>query len=137
MGAPRKRVPAEPSLLTELEQEARAAARLDTAHRHFVRHCESRRICWPEWEGPTVGGLCEVANCIAQKEDGSSLYAYMEQCRLIERRPDGTWLAVIEMGEVWGKPWSKDGTRLVLEETDIWPPTKRLWEARRANGAGA
>jgi hypothetical protein len=56
----------------------------------------------------------------------------MEQCRLLEQRPDGSWLAMIEMGEVHGRPWHKDGKRLILEDADIWPPTRELWKRRRA-----
>jgi len=61
------------------------------------------------------------------------LYCYTEECRLIEQRADGKWLAVIEMGEVHGKPWHKDGTRLLLGERDIWPPVRRLKAARASN----
>jgi hypothetical protein len=114
-------------LLGDWEAELDQAAELE----HVRRHREAWRYCWPEWGGPRVGELVEVAECIAKQEDGTPLYAYMESCRLLEERPDGSWLAVIEMGEVHGEPWLKDGTRLLLAVTDIWPPTRQLWEARR------
>ncbi len=107
------------------EAEAKRVARI-------ALHIETRRICWPEWPGPAVGELCEVSECVVKREDGGVIYAYMEQVRLLEHRSDGRWLGVIEMGEVWGKPWPKDGTRLLLDETDVWPPTRLLWKARRA-----
>ena len=100
--------------------------------RRLEAHRQQLRACWPEWEGPRVGGLCEVAQPVVRTEDGQTTYAYSEQCRLIERRPDGTWLAVIEMGEVHGKPWWKDGTRLILEEVEIWAPVQQLRAARDA-----
>lgn len=87
-------------------------------------------VCWPEWEGPRVGGYCEVDEICATKEEGGQIYCYTELCRLLEERPDGSWLAVIEMGEVHGKPWDKDGTRLILPITNIWPPVRILREFR-------
>lgn len=122
----------QPGLFDQWEQDQEERERAEAKRRRTENHIRSRRICWPEWDGPEVGGLCSVAGCIAQKEDGSPLYCYTETCRLLELRPDGSWLAVIEMGEVWGKPWPWDGTRLILEETDIWAPTRQLWAARDA-----
>lgn len=88
------------------------------------------RICW-DWDGPEVGGFCEVGSICGELADGSgTLYCYMEQCRVLEALPDGRWLVEIAMGEVWGKPWSKDGTRLVLAEDEIWAPTRMLRKER-------
>jgi hypothetical protein len=87
---------------------------------------ESWKSCW-DWGGPVVGGYCTIQTCRTTLEAGGVTGAYTELCRLLEERPDGSWLAVIEMGEFeWcgGKrgPWHKDGTRVILGITDIWAP---------------
>lgn len=86
-----------------------------------------------DWDGPEVGGFCEVADCGSRLADGSGrhYYAYMEQCRVLEQLPGGEWLVEIAMGEVHGHPWSKDGTKLILGEDEINPPTRMLREQRR------
>jgi hypothetical protein len=87
------------------------------------------RICW-DWDGPEIGGFCDVNPIIARRADGSgSIYCYGEQCRILEALPSDEWLVEIAMGEVWGKPWYKDGTRLILAKNDIWPPTRQLRRA--------
>ena len=89
------------------------------------------RNCWG-WEGPKAGEHCEIDSCVVPTETGGTVYAYMEQVRLIEERADGTWLAEIDMGvkRWWGNKqpfrWPKDGTRVVLGIRDIWPPTRIL-----------
>lgn len=118
-------------LLDQWEQQTAANAAERRRMERIEAHRQSRRACWPEWAGPAAGELCDVAGCTVRKEDGTTIYAYTEQCRLLEQRPDGSWLAVIEMGTVHGKPWPGDGTRLILEDTNIWPPTRELWKARR------
>jgi len=84
------------------------------------------KACW-DWDGPVAGGFCEVDCCIADLADGSgSLYCYMEQCRVLEERTDGRYLVEIAMGTVHGKPWGKDGTKLILSIDEIWAPTRQL-----------
>lgn len=103
-----------------------------------LRHRHSWRVCW-NWDGPTAGGACDIHTCcvtLAEPVEGNTLrtiYAYIERCILLEERPDGTWLAEIAMGIVHGKPWHKDGTRVLLKTTDIWPPTRDLMKQRRLN----
>ena len=83
-------------------------------------------ICWG-WDGPEVGGLCEVNSICARLADGSgSIYCYTEQCRILEALSNDEWLVEIAMGEVHGAPWAKDGTRLILAKDEIWPPTREL-----------
>ncbi len=96
----------------------------------IAEHIRSWEVCWPEWDGPRVGGYCEVHTIGAQIEGGGYTYCYMELCRLLQERPDGSWLAVIEMGEIRGEPWIKDGTRLILPIDSIWPPVRLLRQAR-------
>jgi hypothetical protein len=85
------------------------------------------RYCW-NWDGPEVGGYCEVGQICAELESspGQTVYCYMEQCKIIGLRNDGRWLVEIDMGLVHGNPWPKDGTRLVLSEDEIWAPTRKL-----------
>lgn len=73
------------------------------------------------WEGPTVGGFAQVNSCVVPREDGAPLYAYMERVRFVEQRDAHHWIAEIAMGEVRGAPWPKNGIRLVLRESDMWP----------------
>ena len=83
------------------------------------------RVCW-DWDGPEVGNLCEVGDCVAERADGAGLlYCYMEQCRVLEAMPDDRWLVEIEMHA----GWAKNGTRLILGKSEIWPPTRALREA--------
>lgn len=107
------------------EQEA---AERDARREHILLH--SWRT-WG-WNGPTVGGLCEVGMPIVATPDGPSLYCYMEQARLLEQRADGMWLAVIEMGNVRGEPWFKDGRHVLLRRDEIAPPRQWIREMRAA-----
>ena len=87
---------------------------------------ESWKNCW-DWDGPVVGGYCDVGElCARQADGGNSIFCYMEQCRVLEALPNDEWLVEIAMGEVDGKPWPKDGARLILSKDDIWPPTRIL-----------
>jgi hypothetical protein len=101
----------------------------------LAEHRASWRYCW-DWDGPTVGGFCQVNQCIAKlyepihdpkhRDVQFTIYAYMERCRLLKQLESGEWLAVIEMGIVHGKPWHKDGTLVVLDDLNIWPPVQDL-----------
>ena len=71
------------------------------------------------YNGPAPGRYCDINPLCVELEAGGSIYAYMEQCCLVEKRPDGKWIGVIEMGMVWGHTWAKDGTRVILDENDI------------------
>lgn len=82
------------------------------------------------YDGPAPGRYCDIDDCLADLENGGKIYSIFEQCRLIERRPDGRWLAVIEMGLVHGAQWSKDGTRVLLDEDNIWAPMRLPYERR-------
>ena len=67
-----------------------------------------------------AGDYCDFTGGIfIDIEAGGGMYAYDERCRLVEKRPDGKWIGVIEMGMVWGHTWAKDGTRVILDENDI------------------
>ena len=76
------------------------------------------------YEGPAPGRYCDIHTLIVPLETGGTIYAYTEQCKLIEKRDDGRWVAEIAMGIVHGHKWSKDGTRVLLSEDEIWPPMK-------------
>lgn len=118
----------------EAAEKARKAIEAQERQEQFQRDCW--RGFWG-WDGPTVGGLCDVNTPIVETAEGDRLYCYMEQCRLIEQRADGRWLAEIEMGEVHGKPWWKDGRRVLLGVCDIWPPVRVLRAEREARRVAA
>lgn len=108
----------------EADEQAKKKREAIEQHKHLWR------ICW-DWDGPEVGGYCEVHNITAQletpAEDGrTSIYAYMERCRILEQLDDDHWLCVIDMGIVHGKPWPDDGTRVILDTLNIWPSTRDL-----------
>lgn len=104
-----------------------------------AQHRKSWMLCWG-WEGPEVGKPCDINSCGVklaepdpEKYNGSeTIYAYMERCILLEERPDGYWLAEISMGIVHGKPWYKDGTKVLLSINDIWPPTRDIRAQRES-----
>jgi hypothetical protein len=117
----------------------------DTRQRDALEsHKESWRYCW-NWDGPEVGGYCQLDVICATLEtpyahpDTGALitqtYAYMERCRLIEKRADGKWLAVIDMGIVHGEPWYKNGTRIIMDELEVWPSVRDI-NAERLAGRG-
>lgn len=93
------------------------------------RHRASWRLSWG-WEGPAVGGMCSIDTPVVDRAAGGSIYAYMEKARLLALEPDGRWRAVIEMGEVRGQPWWKDGIEVLLSIRDIWPPVDDIRAAR-------
>lgn len=88
------------------------------------------------WPGPTVGGLCEIGQPIVETPEGGTLYCSGEQARLVEQISDGLWLARIEMGEVHGKTWFKDGREVILDRDSIGPPRRQI-RAARAGAAEA
>ena len=92
-----------------------------------ARREEILRYSWAiwGWDGPSVGGLCEIDIPTVDTVEGSKLYCYTEQARLIEQRDDGMWLAEIEMpGE-----WCKNGRRVLLERQWIGPPRRAIRKA--------
>ena len=82
------------------------------------------------FDGPAPGRYCDINPLCVELETGGSIYAYMEQCRLIEKRPDGKWLAVIDMVTIHGVAWFKNRTRVILKEEDMWPPMRQPIENR-------
>jgi hypothetical protein len=111
--------------IADLDRDAAQEAQLareEAQRRHW-------RVCWG-WTGPSVGQPCSIDSITVERESGGFFYAYMERCMILEKRPDGRWLAEIAMGLVWGKPWPKDGTRILLSTCDIWPPVSDLRKAR-------
>lgn len=114
--------------------------RIDSNRQKVIAdHVASWGYCWG-WTGPEVGQPCEihtVGTLLAdpspdQFKGSKTIYAYMERCILLDHRNDGTWLAEIAMGEIRGVPWHKDGIRVILEITDIWPPTRDIRWQRKA-----
>jgi hypothetical protein len=86
-------------------------------------------ICWG-WEGPEIGGYCEVNNLLAKEESGNVAYHYCETCKILDRLSDGNYLVIIAEEAVTGRPFINDGTKLILPKENIWPPVKVLSEIR-------
>lgn len=126
-------------------EEAEEKAAREGHQKRLEDHIASWGYCW-NWAGPEANGYCEANSCVVDLMPGQEeffrnnlnfnqewkperVYCYMEQCRLIRRLDDEHWEAVIEM-EHNGKPWYKNGIRLKMHITDIWPPTRKLREQR-------
>jgi hypothetical protein len=103
----------------------------EAAEAREASHRRSWKVCWG-WDGPVAGETASISSVFAQCVDGRTIYAYTEKVRLVEQQADGRWLAVINMGEVRGKAWWKDGTQVLLGILDIWPPVDDLRAARGA-----
>jgi hypothetical protein len=105
---------------------------------HVARHIASMRCCWPEWEGPkvedSVHGRCSINECGIH---------YMAECRIESVSEDGETITVVI--DYKRNPYDPDdsqgvnmcarndnGTRLTLDITEIWPPTRDLWELHYA-----
>lgn len=92
------------------------------AERALGKHRASCVYFNPAWHGPASGVRFQMHTiCATRADNGTPIYCYLERCRLVHRREDGRWLAVIEMGTVHGRPWFKDGTEIVVGELDMWP----------------
>lgn len=113
-------------LFTEIDLKAR-----------YEDHIKSMRCCWPEWEGPEVGGYCSVGECCPYHPDTneSQGYHYTERCKILEQRDEYTWIVKIDhSNETLDKaPWMErdNGKILVLDLLSIWAPTDDLWKERR------
>lgn len=119
--------------IEEAEERERDAHRLKVE----ADQIKAWKDCW-NWDGPKVGGSCEINSCGGTElEGGGTTYAYMENCTILEELPDNRWLCCIAMGLVDGKPWRKNGTRVILGIRDIWPPTRIIREKRRREGSRA
>jgi hypothetical protein len=103
----------QPDLFAEVEAEDRATKRI-------ALNWRDRR--------PAVGDYVNTNGICGTLEDGSTLYCYTERVRLVEQRHDGKWIGVIDMGLVWGKPWCKDGTRLVMGLEDMQPDYRSRYQ---------
>ncbi len=93
-------------------------------------HRRMWKLCW-DWEGPEIGGRCEVNNCIVRNEThGDSRYHYMAPCEIIAQ--DGEdWLCRIDyQPECWCAA-IYNGQILRLGVMDIWPPVHHLIAQRR------
>jgi hypothetical protein len=101
----------------------------DPAH----EHCRMWKLCW-DWEGPKIGGRCQVNNCIVRNETHGDLsYHYMAPCEIIAQ--DGEdWLCRIDyQPECWCAD-AYNGQILRLGVMDIWPPVHYLIAKRAEEG---
>lgn len=84
-------------------------------------HLQSMRVCWPEWDGPKVGGRCEVHSGVVHSlTHNETRYHYMAPCVLLAN--DGEyWTARVDYDHGWCKE-AYNGELLRLHITDIWAP---------------
>lgn len=118
-----------------LHEAADEIERLQKGKVKTIKVMRDGRMCWPEWDGPKVGGHCQVHYITAMHlDDGQEYYHTGERVLLLEHRADGCWIGKIDHDEetLEKAPWMADGngTMLVLPITNIWPPTNDLWRAR-------
>jgi len=79
------------------------------------------KVCW-NWDGPEVGGYCQVNRITAERADGAGdIYAYMLRCRILEQLPDGRYLVEVDTPRI---TWMAG--RLILDRDNIWPSVKDL-----------
>lgn len=115
-------------LFAEVEQE-------DRRREQVSQHLKNMRSGWREWPGPAVGGLIEVDSITAYSlTHGEERYYYCAPCRIVAIEDKGeTFIAEIEYDEDSPRHCrNQNGTRLRLDITEIWPPTRELWKARHA-----
>jgi len=114
-----------------IEEDRKAAVQEEEQSRQkwIDQHLQSLRTCWPEWEGPRVGGWCSVnSTCAFSVTHGELRYHYCAPCRLLFQIDQWTWLAVIVYtGDTHCRCYT--GELLRLDITDIWAPTDKLWAA--------
>lgn len=90
-------------------------------------HKKMWKICW-DWEGPTPGGRCQVDNVVAYDYDNkrSCGYWYCAPCKIIGEISKNKWLVVVDYVTDQKYLLDLNGTRLLLDITDIWPPVRDL-----------
>jgi len=92
-------------------------------------HCESWACCWPEWEGPQVGGFCDVGGVIVHNlTHGGPRYHYCAPCRIVEIRDD-RMTYIVEIAYPPGTVahcFAQNGERLRLDILEVWAPVNRL-----------
>lgn len=122
--------------------DSRSQARVEErAARRAAQVEEQKRLwaaCWPEWEGPVVGGRCEVdAVCAYNLTHGEIRYHYMAPCRIEEMVDAETFTVVVDYADDAPEHVKHhNGERLRLDITEVWAPVRLLIEARRQATAG-
>jgi hypothetical protein len=97
------------------------------------------RFCWPEWDGPKVGELCNCGECFCfDHEAGAEMFHYCAPVRVTEVVWGEKVEGVIDYppeksakGADLVSHWN--GRRVRLPWSCVWPPTKELWKIRNAH----
>jgi len=112
-------------------RESEAADRKAAAERRrkkaVAEHRGSWVTCWPQWQGPEVGGLIEVGRCcVFSITHNDTRYHYCAPCRIREISEDGETFIV----EVQYRPDStcadRNGEMLRLDVLEVWAPVAQL-----------
>lgn len=91
----------------------------------------SWKVCWPEWEGPKLGGWIEVGMpCVFNLTHGNIAYHYMAPCIIREIR-DGGDTFIVEIQYASGHCAKLyNGQMLRLDVTEVWAPVCKLLDKR-------
>lgn len=138
-----------PTIATEFADQAKADALRERLER-VARHIESMLCCWEEWDGNTaivVGTRIEIGSTFSKlavdapdfpiglqpKVAGAGVYAYMAPCKIVEVINAETFVAEIDYPPDTGVDHclNMNGTKLLLDILDVWPPVRLLSLARR------
>ena len=113
---------------TKQAEDAAVARR----RRQVEQQREHWRICWPEWDGPKVGGTCEVGQCIVHNlTHGGLRYHFCAPCKILTISEDGETFTV-EIGYHADSPCARyNGEHLRLDITEVWAPVGELTARRK------
>ena len=113
------------------EAQSRAVAQSLDRRQRVADHLHSLAICWPQWDGPKVGGRCEVHGCVVHSLTHNALrYHFLAPCIILEISEDRETI----IAQVDYRPGSTcehhNGERLRLDITDVWAPVSILHNHR-------
>jgi hypothetical protein len=140
-----------PTIATEFADQAKADALRERLER-VAHHIESMLNCWEEWDGNkaiVVGTRIEIGSTFSKlavdapnydiglqpKFAGTGVYAYMAPCFITEVRNAETFVAQIDYPPEVTHCRHLNGTKLLLDILDVWPPVRLLSLARREEDA--
>lgn len=125
-------------LFDQQEAELEVQDAIDDRLAEIERHRKSWACCWPEWEGPRVGGWCCVGSCVVFNITNDEIsYHYCAPCRIIEISDDGeTFVVEIEYQSDCHCAPIYNGQRLRLDVLEVWAPVCQLIAERERQEDG-
>lgn len=88
---------------------------------------KSWKMCW-DWDGPKVGEPLEVSStCVRVLGEEGKSYWYCAPCIAEKEIEPDIWIARLEYSDEAPKHCRDlNGTKLLLDVADIWPPVRIL-----------